>query len=65
VLAAYLGDAVLDPDARVHDQALLTRPGGEDVAVRREGRRGEPDGQHPGSLDHPTKFSPATLFAAV
>jgi hypothetical protein len=50
VLAAYLGDTILDPDARVDDQALLPRCNGEDVAVGREGRRGEPDGQHVASL---------------
>ena len=48
VLAAYLGQAVLDPDPRVDDEALLPRTGREDVAVRREGRRGEGDRQHPG-----------------
>jgi hypothetical protein len=46
VLAQHLGEPVLDPDAGVHDEALLARGGREDVAVGGESRCGESDGQH-------------------
>jgi hypothetical protein len=46
VLAAYLGQAVLDPDTRVDDEALLPRAGSQDVAVGAEGGGGEGDGEH-------------------
>ena len=50
VLPAYLGHAVLDADPGVDDEALLPGTGREDVAVRREGRRGEADRQHRASV---------------
>ena len=50
VLGEHGPQRVLDPDPGVDDQALLPRPGGEDVAVRREGGGGEGHGEHSGSL---------------
>ncbi len=46
VLREDAAQGVLDPDARVDDEALLPRPGGQDVAVGAEGGGGEGDGEH-------------------
>jgi hypothetical protein len=51
VLREDLGEALLDPDPRVDDDALLARGRGDHVAVRPEGEGGEADDQHGPSLD--------------
>ena len=46
VLGEHVAQGLLDPDARVDDDALLPRAGREDVAVGAEGGSGEGDGEH-------------------
>ena len=45
VFGQYRAQGLLDTDARVDDQAFLSRGGGEDVAVGAECGGGEPDGR--------------------
>ena len=46
VLGEHVAQGLLDPDARVDDDALLPRAGRQDVAVGAEGGSGEGDGEH-------------------